>query len=112
MNYKVVALCCGLLCSPLLQAADWLIDVRTAEEYASDHATGAIQIDYQRIVSGVEQLAIPKDDAIYLYCHSGRRAGLAQQSLREAGYRQVENLGALPQAKQWTQHLAPVTTDH
>ena len=29
-----------------------------------------------------------------LYCRSGRRSGLAKQSLEELGYRQVINAGA------------------
>jgi len=36
-----------------------------------------------------------RDAPIVLYCRSGRRSGIAEQTLRQLGYRQVENRGGL-----------------
>ena len=89
----------SLLCSLPLQAKTWLIDVRTPQEYASEHVSGAVNIEYQQILSGVTALGVKKSDELRLYCRSGRRAGLAQEALQQQGYQQVENLGSLEQAK-------------
>ncbi len=35
---------------------------------------------------------IPKDDEIILYCHSGRRAGLAAETLAANGYTKLAHL--------------------
>lgn len=99
MKNKIGLLLAGLLCSLQLQAKTWLIDVRTAQEYASEHASGAVNIEYQQILDGVATLGVKKSDELLLYCRSGRRAGLAQEALRQQGYQQVTNLGSLEQAK-------------
>ena len=86
-------------CALPLQAKTWLIDVRTAQEYASEHASGAVNIEYQQILDSVVALGVKKSDELLLYCRSGRRAGVAQEALRQQGYQQVTNLGSLEQAK-------------
>ena len=85
------------------QAMEWLIDVRTADEYIARHADGAANIEYQQIVMGVRQLGVNKQDTIHLYCRSGRRADIAREALLHAGYINVENLGTLAQAEAWRQ---------
>jgi phage shock protein E len=40
-----------------------------------------------------------KDALIYVYCRSGRRSGIAQTTLGEAGYTNVVNLGSLEDAQ-------------
>lgn len=75
------------------------IDVRTAEEFAAGHVPGAINIPHERIASGITRLELDKNQPIYLYCRSGRRAGIAMDDLRELGYRQVENIGGLEDAR-------------
>ena len=56
-------------------AEQYLIDVRSPEEFAEAHADGAINIPV------------------------GRRAGVAQQVLNGMGYRKVTNLGTLADAQ-------------
>ena len=63
-----------LLFSPLALAQDWVIDVRTPEEVAAGKVDGAVNIEYQNIVAGVQQLGVKKEDAIFVYCRSGRRS--------------------------------------
>ena len=44
----------GILFSCLsVSAKEWLIDVRTAEEYLAEHVSGAMNIEYHRIVHEV-----------------------------------------------------------
>lgn len=82
-----------------LQAKEWLIDVRSPEEFASYHVPGAINIEYQQVVSGLQALGVSKQEPVHLYCRSGRRAELARESLQQAGYQRVNNLGSVAAAK-------------
>lgn len=77
--------------------ATW-IDVRSPEEFEKGHVEGAINIHFEDIVAGVDELGLQSDDVIYLYCGSGRRAGLALKTLEASGYSNVVNIGGLEQA--------------
>ena len=73
-----------------------VIDVRTPQEFATGHIEGAINIPYDTIRPGLPALAkIGKDENILLYCRSGRRSGIAMQSLGQLGYRNLQNGGGL-----------------
>jgi len=71
-----------------------LIDVRTPAEYAGEHAKAAINFDVAKMIRG-ELPHVPKTTRIYLYCHSGKRAALAQSILRQRGYSDVTAIGGL-----------------
>ena len=84
----------ALLVSFCAFSADYLIDVRTPQEFSEGHLKGAINIEYQNILNGAEALNISKEqDTVRVYCRSGHRAGIALETLRLAGFRNVENLG-------------------
>ena len=102
MPFRSLLLMATLLAGFSIQAKEWLIDVRTPNEYTIGHVDGAENIEYQHIVAGTIHLGIPKQDTIRLYCHSGRRAEIARRSLLQEGYKNVENLGALAQAEVWS----------
>ncbi|WP_270675060.1 MULTISPECIES: rhodanese-like domain-containing protein [unclassified Aeromonas] len=86
----------GILFSCLsVSAKEWLIDVRTAEEYLAEHVSGAMNIEYHRIVHEVANLGIRKYDSIQLYCRSGRRAEIARKALIKQGFHRVTNLGSV-----------------
>lgn len=71
-----------------------LIDVRTPEEYAAGHFAGATNFDSVKVEAG--QLPdIAKDAKVYLYCHSGRRAGIALTAMQKAGFTNVSSLGGV-----------------
>lgn len=70
-----------------------LIDVRTVDEYAQGHIPGALNMPHQDIAALITHADIDKDTPIQLYCKSGRRAALAEESLRALGYQHVDNLG-------------------
>ena len=78
-----------------LQRADsLLIDVRSSEEFSAGALPGAIRIGHDEIAAQIASIAPDKDSPLVLYCRSGRRSGLAKQSLENLGYRQVINAGA------------------
>lgn len=101
MLMRTLLLSAALLASLSVQAKEWLIDVRTAEEFSVEHVAGATNIEFQQIVSEVSKLGINKQEPIKLYCRSGRRAGSALEALQHAGYLNVTNLGSLEQAQTW-----------
>ncbi len=71
-----------------------LYDVRTEEEYAAGHMSGAKLHDNQDIQQGIYPDE-PKDKKIYLYCRSGNRSAQAAKSLEEAGFTSIIDLGGL-----------------
>jgi phage shock protein E len=105
MLIRSLLLMVALLAGFSIQAKEWLIDVRTPNEYTVEHIDSAVNIEYQQIVTGAIRLDIQKQDTIRLYCHSGRRAEMAREALLQEGYNHVENLGSLTQAEAWGQSL-------
>jgi phage shock protein E len=67
-----------------------LLDVRTPKEFAAGHVPGAVNIPYDQVASHLSE--IPKGDEVVLYCHSGRRAGLAADVLAANGYTKLAHL--------------------
>jgi phage shock protein E len=96
----VVLLMAGCAAVSRTNPETW-IDVRTAEEYAAGHVPQAINIPYDEMAQRISGLKLPSDQAIYLYCGSGRRAGLAQETLQGLGYSQVTNAGGYDDAQQF-----------
>jgi phage shock protein E len=70
-----------------------LVDVRSAEEYAGGHVEGAINVPVAELGGKMGQ--IPKDRAVVVYCQSGMRSARAAGALKEAGYTEVYDLGAM-----------------
>lgn len=68
-----------------------LVDVRTAEEYATGHIPGSVNIDVKK---GHEELATVLDPErpVALYCRSGRRSETAGWVLEKVFFRNVVDL--------------------
>ncbi len=96
---KLFFLCLSLLFSPALLAADpiW-IDVRTMDEYNGGHVSESVNIPYTEIAEGIAALTGDKNASIYVYCRSGRRSGIAKDTLEGLGYTQVVNVGGFEEA--------------
>jgi len=88
----------GLACAGV-SAKTVLIDVRTPEEYAAGHLDGAINIDHQVIGQRIGMAGVAKDDEVILYCRSGRRSGIAAETLSGLGYKKVLNFGGMEEAR-------------
>jgi phage shock protein E len=89
-----------LLCGPTALAQSLWIDVRTAEEYRAGHLEGAAHIPFDEIEQKITTISADKTQDIQLYCRSGRRSGIALETLRRMGYNNVTNAGAYEQLKQ------------
>ncbi|BAJ02890.1 phage shock protein E [Shewanella violacea DSS12] len=76
-----------------INAGATVIDVRTAEEFAAGHLDNAINIPFEEIAVAINTLDIAKDTQIVLYCRSGRRSGIAFDTLVSEGYTQSYNGG-------------------
>ncbi len=61
-----------------------VIDVRQPSEYEEGHIPGAINIPLRELAANVDK--IPTDRAVYVYCKSGFRAGVAVSAVRLMGY--------------------------
>ena len=67
-----------------------VLDVRTPKEYADGHVPGAVNISHDQVASRLAE--IPRDKDVVLYCHSGRRAGMAADILKSNGYTRLYHL--------------------
>jgi rhodanese-related sulfurtransferase len=80
-------------------AKDVIIDVRTPAEFATGHVEGAINIEYGNIATEIGKAGVGKDDKVALYCQSGRRSGIALDTLKGLGFSKAENVGGIEQAR-------------
>lgn len=80
----------------IIAAADsntYLVDVRTEAEYNAGAIPTAINIPFDVIADN-----LPTEDRsarIIVYCRSGNRSGIAQDTLEELGFTDVMNFGAV-----------------
>ncbi len=72
-----------------------LIDVRSPAEYQSGHLGDAISLPLNQIEHRISEFVSDKSALIIVYCQSGLRALTAYKYLRELGYSNVENGGAM-----------------
>ncbi|MHB8908164.1 MAG: rhodanese-like domain-containing protein [Syntrophales bacterium] len=75
-----------------------IIDVRTEAEWNSGHVEGAILIPYDVIGGKIAAVAKDKSKRVYVYCRTGRRSGIAKETLQKLGYKDVVNLGSFDDA--------------
>jgi rhodanese-related sulfurtransferase len=71
-------------------AAPFVLDVRTPEEYVAGHVPGAVNIPYDQV--GARLAEVPRDKDVVLYCRSGRRAAMAGEVLSGNGYTRLQHL--------------------
>lgn len=76
-----------------------IIDVRTEKEYQDGHLKNAINIPYTEIKDRIKEYVTDKEEKIILYCRSGRRSGIAENILKEMGYKNVINAGAFEELR-------------
>jgi phage shock protein E len=97
---RAVVLAAGLGVAGVSVAGEvFLIDVRTAGEFSEGHLVGAININHTEIAARIDSVTQDKDAVIELYCRRGRRSGIALESLRNAGYKNVVNIGGFEDLK-------------
>ena len=76
-------------------AARTVIDVRPPAEYAAGHVAGAQNIDVEAADFGSRIAALDKKTPYLVYCHSGRRSGIAASQMAAAGFTDIVDGGAM-----------------
>lgn len=71
-----------------------LLDVREDVEYQSGHIPQAVSQPLSRI-DQIEGAIPDRTKKIYVYCHSGKRAGEAVYYMHAMGYENMENIGGI-----------------
>jgi len=73
-------------------ASPVVLDVRSREEYARGHIPGAVNIPHDELAGRLAEIPGSPSQEIVVHCQSGRRAGMAENVLREHGYSNVRDL--------------------
>ena len=74
----------------------FIIDVRSAPEFAAGHLKGAVNIPHDRIEQAIGSIeGLEKTSPILLYCQSGARSAFACQILAQRGFTRAVNGGAM-----------------
>lgn len=69
------------------------IDTRTQEEFDTGNIEGSILIPFEVIAEHIAEVTTDKNADIRVYCRSGRRSGVAKDTLNAMGYTNVINEG-------------------
>ena len=72
-----------------------LLDVREADEFRSGHIPGAINVP----LSAINQVTLPKDKPLFVYCLRGTRSRRAVSCLKRMGYQNAESIGGISSYK-------------
>jgi phage shock protein E len=77
-----------------------VIDVRTEQEYKAGHLRNSTHIPYGEIKNKIADHVQDKNQKIIVYCRTGRRSGIAKNTLDEMGYTNVINAGSYEKLKE------------
>jgi rhodanese-related sulfurtransferase len=69
-----------------------VLDVRTAAEFAAGHVPGARNVSHDELPARLDELAAFRNKPVVLYCRSGRRTQIAEDTLRKAGFTKLLHL--------------------
>jgi len=86
-----------------------LIDVREDNEWADDHATGALHLGKGIIERDIESEVPDKARELILYCGGGYRSALVADVLQSMGYTNVYSMAG--GWKAWKDAGAPTSSD-
>lgn len=64
----------------------FVLSVRSAEDYAKGHISGAVQMDTSELFIGANLAMLPPDKQIVVYCYTGQTASQVTSALRMLGY--------------------------
>lgn len=68
----------------------YILDVRTAEQFAKEHIPGAVNIEWRQVYAKRDEL--PRDKPILAYCNTSTLASQAAVALRLDGFDNVKLL--------------------
>jgi rhodanese-related sulfurtransferase len=69
-----------------------ILDVRTSGEFMMGHIENAINIDVEGMTFEGDIAKLDKSATYAVYCHSGRRSGIAVEKMKDAGFKNLFNL--------------------
>jgi rhodanese-related sulfurtransferase len=69
-----------------------LIDVRETDEFAKEHAPGALHLSRGKLEMKIEEAAPDLAAPIVCYCGGGGRSALAADNLQKMGYTNVASM--------------------
>jgi len=74
-----------------------LLDVRTLEEFVAGRIEGSVLLPYDEITaaSAARLIGPSKARTVIVYCHTGRRSGIAAATLVSLGYKNILDLGGI-----------------
>jgi len=79
-----------------------VIDVRSSDEFATDHVKGAVNLPLEQVQRRIASIEENHSRPILVHCLSGTRSAMACRILRGLGYSEVHNLGSLGRARSLT----------
>jgi hypothetical protein len=85
-----------------MAAVTSVIDVRSVAEFNAGHLEGALNIDVESLTFADQIETLDHAGTYLVYCHSGRRAGLALDQMNQLGFENVTNIGGLSDAASTT----------
>lgn len=91
--------CCNKQQRVTMEKNAVLIDVRTVQEFNAGALTGAVNIPHEEIGEKIQNVVPDKSTPVYLYCRSGRRSGIAENTLKHLGYSATCDLGGINDAE-------------
>ena len=84
------------------------LDVRSAGEFSAGHIAGALNIDVEGMQFDSDIAKLDKSVTYAVYCHSGRRSGIAVEKMTKAGFKSLFNL--TNGIASWSSAGMPITT--
>jgi phage shock protein E len=69
-----------------------VLDVRTPEEFAAGHLPGAVNIPHDQLPNRIAEITNAKNKDVVVYCRTGRRAAIAEDTLAAHGFKRVMHL--------------------
>lgn len=70
----------------------YVIDIRAADDYASGHIAGAVNVAFGSLLSHYTSNNLQDKDLVVIACYSGQTAGYGTSILRMMGYDNVKDL--------------------
>lgn len=69
-----------------------ILDVRTPGEFSQGHIQGALNINVESATFESEIAKLDKSTSYAVYCQSGRRSGIATETMAKSGFTSLFNL--------------------
>lgn len=76
-----------------------LLDARGVDEFNKEHICGAVSLPHDQVDARIATIVPLKTTPVFVYCRSGKRAGIVIEKMKALGYMDLVNLGGIEKAK-------------